>query len=55
MEAQMTREDALKLKALPLHIKAGIEAIERGQFVEVEEADLDGYLQQLAAESDKSA
>jgi len=50
---QRRREDALKLKALRAQIKAGIRALERGDFVEVEEADLDSFLEGLAATSAK--
>jgi antitoxin ParD1/3/4 len=39
------REDALKLKALRLHLKAGVDELERGDFREIDEADLDGYLE----------
>jgi len=39
------REDDLKLKALRIQLKAGIDAIKRGDFVEIEEADLQGYLE----------
>jgi len=39
------REDDLKLKALRIQLKAGIDAIKRGDFVEIEEADLEGYLE----------
>lgn len=38
-------EDALKLKALRMHIKAGVAALGTGKFVEVADADLDGYLE----------
>jgi antitoxin ParD1/3/4 len=44
---QRRREDALKLKALRLQIKAGIDDLERGDFVEVAEGDLDRYLEGL--------
>ena len=37
---QRRREDDLKLKALRVQIKAGIDAIKRGDFAEIEEADL---------------
>jgi antitoxin ParD1/3/4 len=37
---QRRREDALKLKALRTQIKAGVEALEGGEFVEVEETEL---------------
>ena len=52
---QRRREDALKLKALRAQIKAGVEALERGEFVEVEEADLDSYLDGLTIVSGKGA
>jgi antitoxin ParD1/3/4 len=46
---QRRREDELKLKALRMQIKAGIDAIKEGDFVEVEEGRLDGYLEELKA------
>ena len=46
---QRRREDALKLKALRRQIKAGVDALERGDFVEVDDAGLDDYLAGLAA------
>lgn len=52
---QRRREDALKLRALRLHIKAGVDALDRGEFVEVDEADLETYLEGLAAGSGKDA
>ena len=52
---QRRREDALKLKALRVQIKAGIDALDRGEFVEVDDAELDDYLEGLTAPSDKSA
>jgi antitoxin ParD1/3/4 len=48
---QQRRENALKLKALRIHIKAGVDALERGDFVEIDDADLDGYLEALTAQS----
>ena len=50
---QRRREDALKLKALRTQIKAGVEAFERGEFVEVGDAGLDDYLEGLTAEPGK--
>src|SRR5437763_12995211 len=38
---QRRREDALKLKALRMRIKAGVDALDRGEFTEVADADLD--------------
>ena len=46
---QRRREDDLKLKALRIQIKAGIDAIKRGDFAEIEEADLEDYLERLTA------
>jgi antitoxin ParD1/3/4 len=47
------REDALKVKALRAQIKAGIAALERGEFTEVGDADLDDYLERLAGTAGK--
>jgi antitoxin ParD1/3/4 len=52
---QRRREDALKLKALRLQIKAGVEALDRGEFTEVADADLDRYLEGLSAKAAKRA
>jgi antitoxin ParD1/3/4 len=50
---QRRREDALKLKALRMQIKAGIDALERGEFTEVADANLDRYLEDLASAPSK--
>jgi antitoxin ParD1/3/4 len=50
---QRRREDALKLKALRVQVKAGINALDRGDFVEVDEAELEDYLEGLTAPTDK--
>jgi antitoxin ParD1/3/4 len=50
---QRRREDALKLKALRAQIKAGVDALDRGDFVEVDDAELDGFLDRLTAPSGK--
>jgi len=50
---QKRREDVLKLKALRAQIKAGIDALDRGDFVEVDDAELDDYLEGLVVLSDK--
>jgi antitoxin ParD1/3/4 len=50
---QRRREDALKLKALRVQIKAGVEALDRGDFIELGEAELDNYLEGLAVASDQ--
>ena len=52
---QRRREDALKLEALRRQIAAGIAALERGQFTEIAEAELDAYIDGLAARSDERA
>ena len=52
---QRRREDALRLKALRAQVKAGVDALDRGDFVEVADADLDGYLEGLSAPSGKPA
>jgi antitoxin ParD1/3/4 len=44
---QRRQEDALKLKALRIQVRAGVEAVERGEFTEVADADLDRYLESL--------
>lgn len=47
---QARREmDALKLDKLRLSIKAGVAALDRGEYDEVEDANLDVYLDDLAA------
>jgi antitoxin ParD1/3/4 len=45
---QRRREDELKLKALRAQIRAGAEAIKRGEFISVDDAGLEGYLEGLA-------
>ncbi len=52
---QKRREDALKLRALRAQIKAGLDALERGDFTEVADADLNDYLEALAATPSKGA
>ncbi len=52
---QRRQEDALKLKALRIQIKAGVDALERGDFIEVDEAELDDYLEGLAVTARKNA
>ncbi len=49
------REDALKLKALRIQIKAGIDALDRGEFSEVADADLECYLESLTITADERA
>jgi len=52
---QRRREDALKLKALRTQIKAGVEALDRGEFVDLDAAELEGYLDGLTTPADKAA
>jgi antitoxin ParD1/3/4 len=44
---QRRREDGLKLKALRAQIRVGVEALKRGELIEVADADLDAYLERL--------
>ena len=50
---QRRKEDSLRLKALRAQIKAGVDALDRGDFAEVEDADLEGYLERLATPAAK--
>lgn len=52
---QRRKEDALKLETLRRQIDAGIEALESGEFIEVDDTELDAYLDALAARSGKQA
>lgn len=45
---QRRKVDALKLDKLRLSIKAGVEALDRGEYDEVDDEDLDAYLDGLA-------
>jgi antitoxin ParD1/3/4 len=44
---QRRREDRLRLKALRAQIKAGTDALEQGDFAEIDDVDLEGYLERL--------
>jgi antitoxin ParD1/3/4 len=48
---QRRRENNLRLKALRAQIKAGVDALDRGDFAEVEDADLEEYLERLTTTS----
>jgi antitoxin ParD1/3/4 len=50
---QKRREDALKLRALRAQIKAGLDALARGDFTEIAEADLNDYLEGLTVRRGK--
>ncbi len=43
---QRRRENALKLTTLRLHVKAGVAALDHGDFTEVDDAELETYLQE---------
>jgi antitoxin ParD1/3/4 len=49
---QRRTEEALKLDRLRLSIQAGIAALERGDYTEVDDADLDAHLDDLVAPRD---
>jgi antitoxin ParD1/3/4 len=44
-------EEALKLEKLRLSIKQGVAALARGDYTDVEDEDLDAYLDDLALQS----
>jgi hypothetical protein len=44
-------EDVFKVERLRLLIKEGINAIDRGDYTEVDDKDLDAYLDSLAEEA----
>jgi antitoxin ParD1/3/4 len=52
---QRRREDTLKLKALRVQIKTGVDALDRGEFDELADADLDAYLEDLTTAPGKRA
>jgi antitoxin ParD1/3/4 len=52
---QRRKEDALKLKVLRQQIKAGVDALDRGDFVEVDESELETFFDGLTASSGKSS
>jgi antitoxin ParD1/3/4 len=51
---QRRKEDALKLRVLRQQIKAGIDALDRGDFVEVAGSELESFLDHLKVHSGKS-
>lgn len=44
---QRRKEDALKLERLKLRVQAGIDDLDRGEFVEIDGEDLESYLVRL--------
>jgi antitoxin ParD1/3/4 len=49
---QRRREDALKLKALRVQIRIGVDALDHGDFIELDGEDLASYLDGLTVASD---
>jgi antitoxin ParD1/3/4 len=43
------QQDALKLQVLQTQVDAGIAALKRGDYVEIEDADLDAYFDSLVS------
>jgi antitoxin ParD1/3/4 len=52
---QRRREDLLRLKTLRMQIRAGVEALDRGDFAEVDDAELDLFLEELRSPAEKRA
>ena len=50
---QRWKEDELKLKALRKLVRDGAGALERGEFDEVDDANLDAYLDGIAAPAER--
>jgi antitoxin ParD1/3/4 len=48
---QRRKEDALKLKALRKAIKAGIDGIDRGEYIDLEEDQLESFFSELKREA----
>ena len=48
---QRRDENALKLELLRKRLKAGIDSLDRGDYVEVSDDELDNYLESLIGES----
>ena len=52
---QRRREDSLKLEILRAQVKAGTDALDRGDFIEVDGTDLDGFLERLTTPAARRA
>jgi antitoxin ParD1/3/4 len=52
---QQRKEDALKLKVLRQQVEAGVDALERGDFVEIDDVDLESFFEQLTVAPRKAA
>jgi antitoxin ParD1/3/4 len=48
---QRRREDTLRLKALRAQIRAGVDALDRGDFAELADADLEAHFEKLTTTS----
>jgi antitoxin ParD1/3/4 len=46
---------SIKLNALRMQINAGTDALERGDFIEVDDADLERYLERLTTPAPRHA
>jgi antitoxin ParD1/3/4 len=44
---QRRKEDGLRLKALRAQVRVGVDALDRGDFTEIEAVELEGYLERL--------
>ena len=51
---QRREEDALRLKALRAQLKAGVDALDSGEFVEVSDEELEAFLQNLPVPTAKA-
>jgi antitoxin ParD1/3/4 len=51
----MSIRDRIKLVALRAKVKAGTDALERGDFTEVDDADLESHLERLTTPVPKQA
>jgi antitoxin ParD1/3/4 len=52
---QRRREDALKLERLRLQIQFGIDDLDSGDFIEIDDADLDAYIEGLGGAGENSS
>jgi antitoxin ParD1/3/4 len=52
---QRRREDALKLKRLRAQVRAGIEALDRGEFVDLDDSTLDAHVAGLTRPATRRA
>jgi hypothetical protein len=48
---QHPQEHELKVELLRTHVKAGLDALERGAFTEIDDSDLDATFDRLAADA----